>query len=28
VSVPPTSRMPAGIVDAGFFDEEWKLPKK
>jgi pimeloyl-ACP methyl ester carboxylesterase len=26
VSQPPTSRTPAGIVDAGFFDEQWRLP--
>ncbi len=25
VSVPATARTPGGIVDAGFFDEEWKL---
>jgi dienelactone hydrolase len=26
VSQPPTSRTPAGIVEAGFFDERWQLP--
>jgi dienelactone hydrolase len=26
VSQPPTSRRPAGIVTAGFFDEHWQLP--
>ncbi len=26
VNVPPTSRAPGGIVDAGFFDETWQLP--
>lgn len=25
VSQPPTSRLPAGIVDAGFFSETWEL---
>jgi predicted peptidase len=25
VNQPPTSRTPAGIVDAGFFDEQWRL---
>jgi dienelactone hydrolase len=24
--VPPSSRAPGGIVDAGFFDERWRLP--
>jgi predicted peptidase len=26
VSVPASSRAPGGIVTAGFFDEQWKLP--
>jgi hypothetical protein len=26
LTVPATSRAPAGIVDAGFFDERWELP--
>jgi dienelactone hydrolase len=26
VNQPPTSRRPAGIVEAGFFDEQWRLP--
>jgi hypothetical protein len=25
ISRPPTSQRPAGIVDAGFFDEQWRL---
>jgi hypothetical protein len=25
---PRTSQRPAGIVDAGFFDERWQLPAK
>jgi len=27
VSVPVSARQPGGITDAGFFDEQWKLPK-
>jgi dienelactone hydrolase len=27
VNVPASSRAPGGIVAAGFFDEQWKLPK-
>jgi dienelactone hydrolase len=27
VNTPPTSRFPGKIVDAGFFDEEWKVKK-
>jgi hypothetical protein len=26
VTVPPSSRAPGKIVDAGFFDEQWQLP--
>jgi predicted peptidase len=26
VDQPPTSRRPAGVVTAGFFDERWRLP--
>ncbi|HEV3259414.1 MAG TPA: prolyl oligopeptidase family serine peptidase [Gemmataceae bacterium] len=26
VNVPPSSRVPGGIVTAGFFDERWQLP--
>ena len=28
VTQPPTSRSPARIADAGFFDERWELPTK
>jgi Prolyl oligopeptidase family len=28
VDSPPTSQYPARIVDAGFFNERWELPKK
>jgi hypothetical protein len=27
VNTPPSSRYPGKVVEAGFFDEEWKLPK-
>jgi hypothetical protein len=27
VNVPVSSRLPGGIVAAGFFDEQWRLPK-
>jgi pimeloyl-ACP methyl ester carboxylesterase len=27
VNVPVSSRSPGGVVTAGFFDEQWKLPK-
>ncbi len=26
VNVPASSRLPGGVVDAGFFDESWRLP--
>jgi pimeloyl-ACP methyl ester carboxylesterase len=26
IGVPPSSRAPGGIVEAGFFDEQWQLP--
>jgi len=28
ITTPPNSRWPGKIVQAGFFDEEWKLPGK
>jgi hypothetical protein len=28
ITQPRTSQRPAGIVDAGFFDEKWQLPAK
>jgi predicted peptidase len=28
VNTPPSSRYPGKVVDAGFFDEEWKLSEK
>jgi pimeloyl-ACP methyl ester carboxylesterase len=28
VNVPVSSRFPGGVVTAGFFDEQWKLPAK
>ena len=28
ISKPITSRHPGGIADAGFFDEQWKIPEK
>jgi hypothetical protein len=27
INQPVTTRAPGGIVDAGFFDEHWQLPK-
>ncbi len=28
LSTPPNARTPGGIAVAGFFDDDWKLPKE